>query len=31
MGWFYGLKLHVAINNKVEIMAIKFTRFASSN
>ena len=25
MGWFYGFKLHVAINNKGEIMAIKFT------
>ena len=25
MGWFYGLKLHVSINNKGEIMAIKFT------
>lgn len=25
MGWFYGLKLHVVINNKGEIMAVKFT------
>lgn len=25
MGWFYGLKLHVSINNKGELMAIKFT------
>ena len=25
MGWFYGLKLHIAINNKGEIMAVKFT------
>jgi hypothetical protein len=25
MGWFYGFKLHVAINNQGEIMAIKFT------
>jgi hypothetical protein len=25
MGWFYGFKLHVIINNKGEIMAIKVT------
>lgn len=25
MGWFYGFKLHVVINNKGEIMAVKFT------
>lgn len=25
MGWFYGLKLHIAINHKGEVMAIKFT------
>lgn len=25
MGWFYGFKLHITINNKGEIMAIKFT------
>lgn len=26
MGWFYGLKLHVVINHKGEIMAVKITR-----
>lgn len=25
MGWFYGLKLHLVINDKGEIMAIKIT------
>jgi len=25
MGWFYGLKLHVVINHKGEIMAVKIT------
>ena len=25
MGWFYGFKLHVVINNKAEIMALKIT------
>jgi hypothetical protein len=25
MGWFYGLKLHVSINHKGEIMAVRFT------
>ena len=25
MGWFYGFKLHVVINNKGEIMALKIT------
>lgn len=25
MGWFYGLKLHIAINHKGEIMAVRFT------
>jgi len=26
MGWFYGLKLHVVINHKGEIMAVKITQ-----
>ena len=25
MGWFYGLKLHLIINNKGEIMSVKIT------
>ena len=25
MGWFYGLKLHIAINHKGQIMAVKIT------
>ncbi len=26
MGWFYGLKLHIVINNKGEVMAIRITK-----
>jgi len=25
MGWFYGMKLHIVVNNKGEIMAVKIT------
>ena len=25
MGWFYGFKLHLVINDKVQIMACKLT------
>ena len=26
MGWFFGFKLHIIVNDKAEIMAVKITR-----